>query len=147
MTDIIVFDLDGTLALNQHREHFIKGPKKDWDAYFEACYLDEPNEPILQMLRSTSRYKPVQIWSGRSYSVHSKTEWWLRKFNAYTDIQALRMRPVGDFTPDEELKRRWLYETRAAGNNVTLVFDDRDKVVKMWREEGIACCQVAPGDF
>jgi hypothetical protein len=27
------------------------------------------------------------------------------------------------------------------------VFDDRDKVVKMWRDEGVACFQVAPGEF
>jgi hypothetical protein len=26
-------------------------------------------------------------------------------------------------------------------------FDDRDKVVKMWRDNGIICFQVAPGDF
>jgi hypothetical protein len=30
---------------------------------------------------------------------------------------------------------------------VLCVFDDRDKVVKMWRENGINCFQVAPGDF
>jgi len=27
------------------------------------------------------------------------------------------------------------------------VFDDRDKVVKMWRNQGLRCCQVAEGDF
>ena len=29
----------------------------------------------------------------------------------------------------------------------TLVFDDRDRVVAVWRKHGIRCCQVAPGDF
>ena len=28
-----------------------------------------------------------------------------------------------------------------------LAFDDRDRVVAMWREEGVPCFQVAPGDF
>jgi len=28
-----------------------------------------------------------------------------------------------------------------------LVFDDRASVVTMWRENGIACAQVAAGDF
>jgi len=28
-----------------------------------------------------------------------------------------------------------------------MVFDDRDKVVNMWRENGIPCLQVAPGNF
>ena len=27
------------------------------------------------------------------------------------------------------------------------VYDDRDKVVAMWRRNGVACFQVAEGDF
>jgi hypothetical protein len=33
------------------------------------------------------------------------------------------------------------------GFEPTLSFDDRDRVVKMWREEGIRCFQVDYGDF
>ena len=32
-------------------------------------------------------------------------------------------------------------------NDVFLVVDDRDKVVKMWRDLGLNTFQVAPGDF
>ena len=32
-------------------------------------------------------------------------------------------------------------------NDVLCVYDDRQKVVDMWREEGLVCCQVAPGNF
>jgi hypothetical protein len=32
-------------------------------------------------------------------------------------------------------------------SDILCIFDDRDKVVKMWRSNGIACFQVAPGDF
>ena len=31
--------------------------------------------------------------------------------------------------------------------NVLGVFEDRDRVVKMWRDLGITCFQVAEGDF
>ena len=31
--------------------------------------------------------------------------------------------------------------------NVAAVFDDRDRVVKMWRDKGLLCCQVYYGDF
>jgi hypothetical protein len=27
------------------------------------------------------------------------------------------------------------------------VLDDRDQVVRMWRDLGLTCAQVAPGDF
>jgi hypothetical protein len=32
-------------------------------------------------------------------------------------------------------------------NDVFCVVDDRQKVVDMWRENGLTCFQVAPGDF
>jgi hypothetical protein len=32
-------------------------------------------------------------------------------------------------------------------DRILCVFDDRQKVVDMWRDNGIDCFQVAPGDF
>jgi hypothetical protein len=32
-------------------------------------------------------------------------------------------------------------------DDVVAVFDDRDKVVNMWRENGLTCMQVAYGNF
>ena len=32
-------------------------------------------------------------------------------------------------------------------NDVLMCVDDRQKVVDMWRSEGLTCFQVAPGDF
>ncbi len=40
----------------------------------------------------------------------------------------------------------WLADI--AGNiGVVAVFDDRDRLVKMWRSVGVVCLQVADGDF
>jgi hypothetical protein len=38
----VVFDLDGTLALNEHRQHFVDRPvgQKDWRGFFAACDRD-----------------------------------------------------------------------------------------------------------
>ncbi|WP_435575134.1 hypothetical protein [Burkholderia plantarii] len=30
---------------------------------------------------------------------------------------------------------------------IVAVFDDRDSVVAMWRDAGVTCFQVAPGEF
>ena len=61
------------------------------------------------------------------------------------------MRPLNSFTPDEILKRDWLNSLESehgiTKEDILCIFDDRDKVVKMWREEGITCMQVAPGAF
>lgn len=93
----------------------------------------------------------VRIWSGRSDAVRTETiEWLNRYFSCGFDAASveLKMRRDGDFTPDEKLKESWLDELSPddAGRLVA-VFDDRDKVVRMWREAGVSCFQVAPGEF
>ena len=139
----IVCDLDGTLALIDHRRHLISGEKRRWDEFYAACVDDEPNWPIInavQRLRQTGAQ--VEIWSGRSDIVRAETEVWLESVGLGDVL--LKMRRDRDYTPDDALKRQWLLD---APRRPDLVFDDRDKVVAMWRREGITCAQVAPGDF
>lgn len=143
--DIVVFDLDGTLALNDHRQHFLlpkDGTSKDWGAFFEACDKDEPNWSVIRLMHTVSIWTSVEIWSGRSDAVRGKTEAWLRKHGV--KIVPLRMRAADDYRSDVDLKRAWLHESK---RKPFMVFDDRSCVVDMWRQEGITCAQVAIGDF
>lgn len=138
----VIFDLDGTLALCEHRRQLLP----DWDAFFAACDKDEPNWAVIHVyhaLRLAGLHQ-LQIWSGRSDAVREKTEAWLRVHLAEAPF-VLRMRKAGDYTPDDKLKESWLDELGA--QSVSMVFDDRDKVVAMWRRRGVPCFQVAPGDF
>lgn len=150
---VILFDLDGTLANCDHRKHFIEGETKDWRAFFAACFDDTPVQEVVAVLfaldmvaRSVAPrgQAPAEIWivSGRSDEVRLKTEMWL----AHHQIPCARlfMRDEGDHRPDEVVKRE-LMEPHL--HRVTLVFDDRSKVVKMWRSLGLTCFQVAEGDF
>lgn len=58
------------------------------------------------------------------------------------------MRPAGDTTPDHELKQSWLLSLpNEDRERLMCAFDDRQRVVDMWRRNGVLCCQVAPGDF
>lgn len=141
----IVFDLDGTLALIEHRRHFVQNGNHMWAEFYEACDQDEPNNPVISILKTLRLYHHIEIWSGRSEAVRGKTEAWLARYGII-DV-TLRMRKEGDYTPDEQLKKRWLDEAMAERCTIDLVFDDRDKVVAMWRKNGIVCAQVAPGDF
>ncbi len=140
----IIFDLDGTLALNEHRQHFLDGETKDWDAFYAACVDDRPNAPIIKTLKLfVEQDHRVEIWSGRSSAVQRQTVEWLSKYGI-EDYGAMRMRRADDYTPDDKLKLSWL---EGSIWRPDLVFDDRDKVVAMWRAQGIVCCQVAPGAF
>ncbi|MGV6819248.1 MAG: phosphatase domain-containing protein [Parvularcula sp.] len=140
----IICDLDGTLALIEHRRHLIEGRNKKWDLFFKACPDDKPNWPIIHSVRSlmASGDHRIEIWSGRSDEVRAETETWLRQHGL--GGLPLRMRPAGCYTPDNQLKEEWLL---SEDQKPDLVFDDRDKVVAMWRSHGIVCAQVAPGNF
>lgn len=146
MKPIIIFDLDGTLALVDHRRHHVTGRKPNFQAFDRACVNDTPNVPVVEifkLLRSTNKYELV-IFSGRGDAVRPETERWLKTNGIVYD--RLMMRPGGHSIPDNDLKRTWL-NTIVDKNNVFCVFDDRQKVVDMWREEGLTCFQVAEGNF
>lgn len=148
---MIVFDLDGTLALDHHRRHHLIrefGKEKDWDSYFAACGSDTYNEPIAAVAQALYLCgHHLQIWSGRSKAYEKETIKWLDQHVCFHYFQSIRMREADDRTQDTDLKRSWLREQQLTDDPVTLVFEDRSRVVAMWREEGIVCCQVAPGDF
>jgi hypothetical protein len=147
---LYIFDLDGTLALIEHRRHLLP----NWPAFFAACVGDMPNLPVIRtfnMLRKAGA--ETWIWSGRSDEVRSQTIEWLKAAGimGWTWLgapEAFRMRPTGDYTPDEVLKAQWLSEIEPPEyKRLTAVFDDRDKVVAMWRAHNVPCFQVAQGSF
>ena len=62
--------------------------------------------------------------------------------------ERFRMRKAGDYRDDVEVKREWLAEIEPPEfARLTAVFDDRARVVQMWRDAGVPCFQVAPGEF
>lgn len=146
----VLVDLDGTLALNQHRSHFIdktNGKKRDWVAYFEACDKDLPNHPVIETVNALrAQGNRVHIFSARGDIVRDKTVKWLSLHGVQYDD--LTMREMDTYTADEILKRFWLLDLYPNyKNDILCVFDDRDKVVKMWRELGLTCFQVSEGSF
>ena len=145
--DIVIFDLDGTLALIEHRRHHISGKEKDWKAFYEACDQDDPFEAVIAMLRAL-RHCGYKIWivSGREDSVRRKTIEWLERH--HIEYENLLMRPEGDYTPDTKLKVRWATDGTIPMERVLCVYEDRAGVVDIWRNDlKVPCFQVAPGDF
>lgn len=143
-----VFDLDGTLADGAHRLHHIQKSPKDWDSFFKDCVDDKPIEPMRALYNELARRNHlVAIWTGRSVAVYNETCEWLSKHRFFVST-SIRMRPEGVFTSDVELKETWLKEFRAeTGQTIDLVFEDRKRVIDMWRRNGVVACQVAEGDF
>ena len=148
-TPLYIFDLDGTLADLTHRRHFVdkKVGRKDWDAFHAACVDDAPIWPVIHTMR-TLQAAGAECWvvSGRSDAVYDQTVDWVTRHDCAPS--RLLMRKAGDYTPDDVLKESWLRSWPSADvARIVAVFDDRDRVVAMWRRHGIQCFQVAPGDF
>lgn len=152
--NVIIFDLDGTLANQDHRVHHIEKKPKDWDTYYEECDKDKPVQHVIDMFHNLKDDYEIKIWTGRSDHVRRKTENWLedKGISIGFNYWELRMREAGDHTPDYILKRKWYEEFVAAYLALNLkvnaiVFEDRARVVKMWRDLGVTCFQVADGNF
>lgn len=142
----VIFDIDGTLADNSHRRHYISGREPDWESFNGESSNDSPNIPVVTLLRmmKDAGYRII-LSTGRFEKDRNRTEKWLED-NAifYHD---LFMRPDGDHRPDYEVKEDMLRELQIGRENILFVVDDRSSVVEMWRRNGLTVLQCAKGDF
>jgi len=164
----VIFDLDGTLAnIDVRRDKSMKpNGKLDWDIFAAPDSIknwDTPNEPVIKMAQMFHQdgYKIV-IFSGRNDRSYEATIDWLVWWDVPFDLLVMRPDkfkdkswPIADgnpatpemrFMPDEILKKKML-DIFVDKDDVLMTVDDRQKVVDMWRAEGLTCFQVAPGDF
>jgi hypothetical protein len=144
-----VFDIDGTLADLTHRLHLIQQEKPDWDAFYDACEDDRPIAHMLDLCWELSITRNVVFVSGRSERCRERTLSWLSDHLGRQPkvLGPLYMRADGDPRPDYKVKLDLLAKLRADGYEPIMAFEDRDQVVKMYREAGIPCAQVAEGAF
>ena len=133
-----IVDVDGTLALLDGRDPY------------ETVALgnDLPNQPVIQVVRALANHPDVDaivVVSGRQERSRKVTLDWLEDHGI--PFNELHMRPTGDNRPDQVLKEEILHRHILPRYEVVGVLDDRQKVVDMWRRNGLTCFQVAPGDF
>ena len=147
----VIFDLDGTIALIDKRRKISTkdNGKIDWDIFFNPknIELDEPNLTVIKSLQALKKdgYKII-ILSGRLETTKDATLNWLKNNNVEFDIIKMRKNtPTGKYISDVELKEKWLKEI--GKENILCVYDDRTKLVEMWRRNGLTCYQVAEGNF
>ena len=149
----VIFDLDGTLALIDDRRAISTkdNGKMDWDTFFDPknIQLDKPNWPVILMAQTLKKAgHRIVIFSGRSKATKNATRDWLKGLDVPFDV--LKMRPTDGglkWMKDDLLKKKWLDDLFPNTDDIICVFDDRDKVVQMWRDNGITCFQVADGNF
>jgi len=147
MTECIVCDIDGTIANNDHRRHHLLPSKKDWESFNAGMADDTVHEPVLRLLKMAEEAGIfIIMMTGREQQYALITTNWFIKHGVPYNL--LLMRSTGDHRPDTEIKSELLNKYVLFGYYEPLFFiDDRDSVVKMWRELGHTCFQCAEGDF
>lgn len=146
MKGTLFCDIDGTVADLSHRRVYIQTKPKNYPAFEKAIHLDTPIPRIIEAVRILhgSGWKVVMC-SGRGIQSKQATEDWLAKHGV--PYHAIYMRAFKDYRKDSIIKLELLQQAIADGHIPDVVFDDRNQVVEMWRENGVPCVQVAHGDF
>ena len=137
----VICDIDGTVALRNNRSPF------DYSKVCEDTFDPRMLEVLYTFIESGVK---IIFVTGREDIDDCKelTIKWLDKNIAYSESGwDLIMRSKGDHRSDAEIKKEIYDKYIKDKYNILCVFEDRDKVVKMWRDEGLLCNQVYYGDF
>lgn len=146
---IYIFDIDGTVSLMNGRGAF----------EYHKVDTDSPNEPVISILKDYLIPSGIRILylSGREDVCLEKTKLWLHKQGILSkyDVDILNgtnvgqfglfMRKTGDNRDDRIVKKEMFDNYIKDKYYVKAVYDDRPKVIRMWRELGLFVFDVGDG--
>jgi FMN phosphatase YigB (HAD superfamily) len=142
--ELVIFDIDGTLADISERIHHIKRKPKNWNAFNAGMAQDKAIHSMVRLcniLYASGLH--IILCSGRNERNRSETVEWLNKQGV--NYHQLLLRRDEDYRPDSAVKRELIQGLDK--NKILFVVEDRSRVVEMWRSEGLVCLQCAPGEF
>jgi hypothetical protein len=164
MKGTVFVDVDGTVADLAHRRVYVASKPKNYPAFERGIPDDTPIQWVIDAVaRLYDAGWTVVMCTGRRETQKAATEKWLAdhgvKYHAFyirpefeRDLDgsvkiSKKGNPKPDYRHDYIIKAELLAQARADGYDPDVVFDDRDQVVTMWRENGIPVVQTAEGDF
>lgn len=143
---IYVFDIDGTIANNEHRKNLL--PKRDlhltssWLNYNKACFKDEPIIQIINMMNCLAKVSEVYIMTSRSDEVEWMTLEWLQ--DNEVEYDSIYMRKSNDNRKDYIIKEALLNDLCNGRKEDVIIFEDNPHVIKHLRTCGytvMAVCE------
>ncbi len=149
LPNCIIVDIDGTVA------HMTGRLPYD----YSLVNTDVVDENVANIVRRYAQRDIMDqtpdtyiiIVSGRDDTCKDETLKWLADNNIPFDEFYMRDHTLvdekGNKLDDTIIKKNIYEEMIKPRFNVRFVLDDRDRVVKMWREQGLKVLQVAEGDF
>lgn len=148
LPNCIIVDIDGTLAHIDGRSPY------DYSKV-GTDIVDENVRDILYRYDGGNAYgisdTYIIIVSGRDVTCEQETIDWLAENNIpYSEIYMRdpELKDEKGNKLDDTIIKKQIYEEWIKDRyNVRFVLDDRDRVVKMWRDQGLKVLQVQEGDF
>lgn len=129
----VIFDIDGTLA--------IMGDRSPYDG--AAVWKDTVNKDVLAALNNAELAGYfIIIVSGRDEVYHEVTEKWLADNGVYYDMLYMRPTEQGNKREDSIIKYELFNKHIRDRFNVAGVYDDRHRVLRMWRKLGLTTFHV-----
>jgi hypothetical protein len=142
--ELVIFDIDGTLADISERVHHIRRKPKNWNAFNEGIAKDKAIHSMIRLCNILyAAGLRIILCSGRNEKNRPETVEWLSRQGV--NYHELLLRRDEDFRPDSVIKRELIQHLDKS--KILFVVEDRSRVVEMWRSEGLACLQCAPGEF
>ena len=142
--EIVIFDIDGTLADVSERIHHVRKKPKNWPAFFEGMAQDKAIHSMVRLCNILyASGIQIVLCSGRNEEHRAQTVEWLA--GQGVNYHDLLLRGRNDRRSDTEVKRELL--ATLDKSKILFVVEDRSRVVEMWRSEGLVCLQCAPGEF
>src|SRR5208282_582774 len=146
---VVIFDVDGTLADMEDRRQYLKTVPKDYERFYDYAILmcDKPRDTIIEWSRECYKFGyVVLIVSGRPMDRASDaTVDWLKMYDVRYDH--LFMRNGQDRRDDEIVKQEILDKILnwIPKEQILFAVDDRPRVVRMWRKNNICVYDVGEG--
>ena len=140
-----IVDLDGVLSDAASRQHYLEAPRRNWDAFFEACGDDPVIEEVKVLLDLLDPHLQIVLLTARPERVHHLTEAWLHRYQIRWDL--LVMRPWGDYDYARDFKQASVWDLRRYGFELRLAIEDDRRNVEMFRAEGIPCIYFHSGYY
>jgi predicted kinase len=140
LTEVILCDLDGTIARAVDRDIF-QEQHVERDEYIETVGT------AVQLMAKHYGAK-LFITSGRHEGCKDATERWLKKHNFKYDAIYMRPNPITKgHEPADYLVKQKFFDEINPSYNIRCVFDDRMQICDLWRELGIQVFQCNDGRF
>ena len=138
--NIVICDIDGTIANNDHRQHLLKN-FKDWDKFFAQLHLDKPIYEIIdKVIGLNNKGKKIIFITGRPEKYREQTLKWLKNFFNFNFCLIMRS---DDDLRSKVLIKEELFKLHFQQNEVFIVFENDQDLINLWKKLDLNVFQVS----